>query len=531
MTNSSINSIEVCEYSRERLFKLFEKDQVASKELVSQKTLSNYFDEYLKSSDIGVQTIVIENDYIDRDFLEDFSAYYVRCFTDYKRKCTRLHFFSNEFSKDDFDSFLEKYDPDFEKTLNDNYLGFIVLKPLPQTIIGRTCLKTYKDKARSEEKRVFPILRDNEVHLCGIKLSVKSLAFQEQDSVVSACATSALWSAFQVTAKMFQHKILSPVEITKSATEHFPLEERPFPNKGLTVKQMMHAVKELDMEPYIVDVENDENILKNIIHSYLSYGIPIILVIDLYDINAEGESNYEGSHAVVITGYRLKNKTTNSSPNNNLRLVSSDISRIFVHDDQIGPFAKMKIEGKKIKIKINGDKAIETAALITEWKFRAVPITILIPLYHKIRIPFENILEIVERFNSIIDNAIENINDELIPDEKIEWDIFLTNVNDLKKEILSKSGKEGNFKDILKKNLPRFIWKVKALNKGKPFMELLFDATDIEQGTLFLCGIVYDRDLFSFIRIILNSDEAASSPLTIHPAGNSLFEWMKSWEG
>jgi hypothetical protein len=119
----------------------------------------------------------------------------------------------------------------------------------------------------------------------------------------------------------------------------------------------------------------------------------------------------------------------------------------------------------------------------------------------------------------------------MLPDEKIEWDIFLTNVNDLKKEILSKSGNEGNFKDILKKNMPRFIWRAKALYKGKPFMDLLFDATDIEQGKLFLCGVVYDQDLFSAIRIILNSDEAVSYPLRIHPAGESLVEWMNNWVG
>ncbi|MCU0288478.1 MAG: hypothetical protein MUF15_19045 [Acidobacteria bacterium] len=236
--------------------------------------LFEYFNEYLKSNDIEAKTIVVENGYIDRDFLEDFSAYYVRCFTDYKRKCTRLHFFNNKFFQDEFDFFLEKYEPSFANDLYKGYLGFIVLKPLPQTIIGRTCLKTYKYTTLSGDKRVFPIIRENKVNLCGITLSVKSLAFQEQDSVVSACATSALWSAFQVTAKLFQHKVLSPVEITKSAAEHFALEERPFPNKGLTIMQMVHAVRKLDMEPLRVDVKNDEYILKSSIYAYLTYDIP-----------------------------------------------------------------------------------------------------------------------------------------------------------------------------------------------------------------------------------------------------------------
>jgi hypothetical protein len=523
--------VEVCEYSKENLLKLFEGDRTTSKKMITKKKHVEYFNLYLMSKDMGAKTIVVENDYIDRDFLEDFSAYYVRCFKDYERKCTRLHFFSNQFLQDEFDSFLEKYDPYFKDVLVANYLGFIVLKPLPQTIIGRTCLKTYKEKTEPEDKRVFPIGKDNEVNLCGINLTVKSLAFQEQDSVVSACATSALWSAFQGTAKLFQHKILSPVEITKSAIEHFPLEERPFPNKGLNIVQMMHAIKELDMEPFPVNVENDEYTLKNYIYAYLTYGIPIILVIDLYNTDAEGRSNYEGCHAVVITGYRLQTKVDVARSYDNLRLVASNMSKFYVHDDQIGPFAKMKMDAKKIEIKINGDKAIETTALDTEWKFRAVPIIILIPLYHKIRIPLDNILEIIGIFNSIIGNSIENIEDEILPAEKLEWDIFLTNISKFKNEILSKSGKEGNFKDILKKNMPRFIWRAAALYMGKPVMDLLFDATDIEQGDLFLWGVVYDREIFSAIRSIINSHENASNDLKMQSAGKALLEWIENWSG
>ena len=36
---------------------------------------------------------------------------------------------------------------------------------------------------------------------------------------MAACATSALWSLFQKTAKIFQHSIPSPVEITKIDTD------------------------------------------------------------------------------------------------------------------------------------------------------------------------------------------------------------------------------------------------------------------------------------------------------------------------
>lgn len=104
---------------------IFRENSPASKEMILGKNHPDYFNKYLKSDDIGVKTIVVEHDYIDRDFLEDFSGYYVRCFSDYKRKCTRLHFFSEKFQQADFDLFLERFDPDFKDKLEESYLGFL----------------------------------------------------------------------------------------------------------------------------------------------------------------------------------------------------------------------------------------------------------------------------------------------------------------------------------------------------------------------------------------------------------------------
>lgn len=524
------NPVEIFKFSKEKLLEIFVEKSPAPKEMVSGKNHWEYFSKYLINKDIQVETIVVENDYIDRDFLEDFSAYYVRCFTDYERKCTRVHFFKNKFSPEKFESFLEKFDPDFKNDLEENYIGFIVIKPLPQTIIGRSCLKTYSEKTESGDTRVYPITRKYEVNLCGIQLSVKSIAFQEQDTVVSACATSALWSAFQGTGVLFHHKILSPVEITKTATKQFPLKERPFPNRGLNVEQMMHAVQESDMEPFLVNIENDEFILKNYIYSYLTYGIPIILGVDLYDTSQN--SRYLGSHAVVVTGYRLENETTASHCSDRLCVTAANMSKIYVHDDQVGPFSKMKMDGIEV-VKKEGNKETKHFSLSTEGKFnntpveyvRAVPLLLLIPLYHKIRIPLERIVETIEIFRLGLDILIEN---GILDVEKFQWDVFLSSVNDFKKEILSQSGKNGNFKNILYKKLPRFLWRAKAFCKDEPVMEFLFDATDIEQGVLFRCGAVYNQKIYSALRVVIPNNNFICSILMQHNAGKSILDFFKN---
>jgi len=207
-----MQAYEVRQYSLDDLRHLLAAKAKTDLHTVDGKRHLVYFDEYF--STIGAKTIIVENDYIDRDYLDDFAGYYVRCFHEYEHRCTRLHFFSCSFDEHAFATLLAgeavSLSPD---QLQQAYLGFIVVKPLPRTFIGRTCLLTYPEEGR----RHFPITRTYEANLFGLRLSVESLAFQEQDNVAAACAPCALWSAFYGTGKQFQHPIPSPVAITRAA--------------------------------------------------------------------------------------------------------------------------------------------------------------------------------------------------------------------------------------------------------------------------------------------------------------------------
>jgi len=103
--------------------------------------------------------------------------------------------------------------------------------------------------------RRYPITRRYKANLFGWDLEVNSLAFLEQDKVVGACSTSALWSVLQGTGVTFHHHIPTPVEITQSATLYIPPippETRHFPNNGLTVPHMAQAIKQVDLVPFYV---------------------------------------------------------------------------------------------------------------------------------------------------------------------------------------------------------------------------------------------------------------------------------------
>ncbi|MEW8223147.1 MAG: hypothetical protein AB2729_12460 [Candidatus Thiodiazotropha taylori] len=501
------STYDVLDFSTDGLISLLAEKSQSTKHFVGQKLHSKYFDGYF--SFIGARTCIVENGYIDKDYLEDYSGYYVRCFKDYGRKCTRVHFFNNEIPKDDFDKLLNGEETTLTLgRLSDSYLGFIVVKPLPQAIIGRTCLKTYP----CEDRRYFPITRDYPVSLFGIPLVAKdTLAFQEQDSVVAACATSALWSVLHGTGITFQHPIPSPVEITKAATEHLPTESRSFPNHGLTSHMMAHAIRSVGLEPFLVRAQNID-ILKATIYAYLRTGNAAILGFDLYDTSVVPNEPI-GMHAVAVTGYSIGLPNTTPIGPTKFHLRATRIDKIYVHDDQVGPFARMGFDG----VPLNLDDGQTSASLSTSWRGRhpeseigtgrALPILLLTPLYHKIRIPFEAVHDVILEF----DNFLSSIAKEFLPYEPpIEWDIYLTTVNEFKKEIIEHqigSGSGEYFSEFLIEPLPKFLWRAKAYNRQKCLFELVFDATDIETGPFFIRAIECNRETKTFLRAVTKAED------------------------
>lgn len=152
---------EVVPYNLEHLVKLLCSKQ-SDVAFVSEKNQVGYLDNYLSSHDIDARTIIAEYGYVDRDYLADYVGYYARCFQPYDRHCMRLHFFSFNFDQKQFKSLLRNEGTELQLAeLKKKYVGFVVIKPLPETMIGRTCLKTYHNSCG----RMFPTIRNYKVNL------------------------------------------------------------------------------------------------------------------------------------------------------------------------------------------------------------------------------------------------------------------------------------------------------------------------------------------------------------------------------
>jgi hypothetical protein len=275
---------------------------------------------------------------------------------------------------------------------------------------------------------------------------------------------------------------------------------------------MAYAIRSVSLEPIFQGVAN-HYVLKSTLYAYLRGKIPLVLGIDLFDIS-DSSPEYLGKHAVAITGYSIKD-TTASSCESSFSLTASRIDRIYVHDDQVGPFARMVFDDIKLSLRVSNE-TIERESLSTSWRakngslecVRAVPDFLLIPVYHKIRIPFSLIQDVVISFNEFV--AILRTKN-IIQIQQLKWDIYLTTVNELKKDIINSKDINGNYrKGILLENMPRFMWRATAYDVSTRVLDLLFDATDIEQGTFFVRAIEYNHVLTKILRKVSKVEWLAS---------------------
>ncbi len=429
---------------------------------------------YLKSyfSIVIPQTILVEEEYIDKDHLEDYSFYYVKSFHHYDRICKRVHFFDVSFTEDDLHAFLQGTSGSLNKELlKSHYIGFIVIKPLPQTYIGRSCLRTYP----SDGTRMFPPVRRFTSHLFGIELSVDSIPYQEQDSVVAACASIALWSCLQSTGYKFHHYIPSPAEITKCASEYFPFLPRHFPNHGLTFEQIALSFRKYNLEPYLVRISNIL-VLKYAVYSYIRAQLPIIMGFELYN---SGNVSL-GLHAVTILG-------VNTNQSQQCSLQAEAIDKIYVHDDQVGPFARMEFNGSN--------------RLSTSWggNCEAEPRFLAIPLTSKIRIDFIQVYKVCIDLKNLLDSVLKYPGTTPTLKAPLTFECHLSSINEMKQLVLENTGIDSvDRSDFLQRNHPKHIWRI-AIVSGDKWFEIGLDATDIDQGDFFsfsLTNSVLFRDYF-----------------------------------
>ena len=291
-----------------------------------------YLSTYLEQ--IRCATVLIEDHYVDRDYVEDMAIFYARSLRAYPSYCQRMHFFSESFDETEWRDFLVRANRgEAEKVcqwLQDAYLGFSVTRPLPGSPLGRTVLATFGPEASHGRRREFGGSREYAVHLGGFELHVEGLAFQQQDQGVSACATIAVWSAIHRVAPMEGLPVMTPAQITEAASRYYLPGGRSLPSQGLTVNQMCEAIRAGGLAPIVIPATSPERDQAQLL-GYMRSGLAPVLA-------AETLSTREG-HAVCVVGVKVGAVKPQTDINLTYRDGATALEGLYLNDDRLGPYA------------------------------------------------------------------------------------------------------------------------------------------------------------------------------------------------
>lgn len=496
--------MQVLKYSEENLCSAL-SNKYTSKHAVSCKFHFQYLKKYLREG-LKTSSIVLEEGYISKDFLEDYTSYYAQCFEAYPKVCKRVHFFDLEFSEADFGSAL--LNSDYKPEIWDSYLGFIVVKPIPSKIIGYTVLRTYTEgEGEDLQLRNFWGTRDYPIHLFGKELYIKSLAFQEQDSVLAACATTAVWSMLN-KASINHHTILkSPSQITRDADRMSSDGSRLFPNKGLSILQICQSilnsglvceVKQPDI--YVLDKEGkrigtcvSKTYLNKIVNAYSPIGIPIILGISVPN------GGQHALHAIAVSGFKQITPSF-EPPKKEISWLANNIEKFYAHDDQWGPFARLLF---------NNEQDLETPwTEIDEWKRPSRVTNIVLPLYPKIRISYEDIEAAVLGLDRILTLFF---GEKTIAD--LVWDIKIRYSQDFKADIRKSTLPNEQRLNLIKESMPKYVWQATCYIAGVKVFDFTFDATDVTHGMIGRNVLVYIEEVIPTLKSFLIKNKTVLVPL------------------
>jgi len=290
------------------------------------------------------KSVILETQYIDRDFADAYSKLYGRSFYPYGRMCYRLHFFSRDFGSAE-DLHIQSYSQERARleALQQEYQGFCVIHPSQPDIVGRTVITP----PISQDHDQYLLCREEYgLNLAGLQLKAHGSPFIQQDCMVGACATAATWMAHMALFKRYGLPTYSTTQITEIADMAYPSPERVFPSEGLTVEQIGVALKRMGHETIILDIERtNPEAARHSLYHYVESSIPIVL----------GVKTQRGRHAMTIVGHTLSTHPLRATPPvievelgagmRNFRYHAADawITGLCLNDDQRGPYRTAEI--------------------------------------------------------------------------------------------------------------------------------------------------------------------------------------------
>lgn len=295
--------------------------------MIKNEVRSELFLRYIQNIKDNI-VVVIEDNYIDKVYRNIFSNYLSTKLNAYEQRCLRISFFKQDF---DLSEILDN--PSFPEIIIENYLGFMIIRPIVPGLVGRTAISP---EALAYGDDINVLRAPIRTSFLGIKLVVEAFPLSSQDSEYATCAETSIWAVMEYFGNKYpEYTPILPSFIHKeldrnSYQRHIPSSGLVYTDISLVLQSFGFGCKIYCLEtPEFPGYDKDE--LHRIFSSYVDSGVPMIAAI--------GMDSSEG-HAIVCVG---KEKTDRNlietckvytTPFDNKRIrIWADVKMNFIFND------------------------------------------------------------------------------------------------------------------------------------------------------------------------------------------------------
>lgn len=451
-----------------------------------------------KKSDLV--TLIIENDYVDRQYRDSYYSYFSQKYSNFERNCLRLAFFEGEVKYTDFMADM----PKFKQNL---FIGTIVLRPLSVGNIGHSLLNPKKLKINGYVQTC-----KFKVMICGRKFFIKAFPYLTQDNETMTCAETALFNLIRYYSEKYcEYRMLMPSEILKTLEDSSY--ERVLPSQGVDDPCMAKVLQAGHFHPRLYRYEDEgEGNFEELFYTYVESGIPFILGLPQHAVICIGHGpvDFKMDHhklSEIITYDILEDKKVYYICTG--RLVDE---YIFMDDNQ-APYTMSTIDELTIRYYKNSDMLYEDYEEETSgeniendlgntqlheqtiYSEDTIPgmkkrfDSLLVPLYKRIFLDASRARSIFDDhflhnpdFLEKIREAYDDITWGTTEDNPFIWRIYLTSSNSYKDFKCKTVLNFDIFQYYSNQPYPRFIWvleigTISTFSEQKARVEVLLDAT------------------------------------------------------
>lgn len=298
----------------------------------------------------GCKSVVIENPYMDEDHRRCHARLHHLAQAELSKYCKRLHFFNCSVDESNLRNITDE--------IREHYMGMSVWRPTNSFPVGRTMLSQkgiVKHPIGRRWQSFITCCAEQTVNLAGNILTIKGAPFIQQDHMVAACATAAVWMAQYYMAKCFdEFSIHYSPEITDAATKYDISYGRAIPSEGLNNGQILQALRELGYDPISYDVvKTSVMVAGRYIYRLVESGIPVIVgLCECEPTDEDGEIEIAG-HAITVFGHGLdrhvipemRSYSEYNQTDVSLHYVDASAYCVsfIVNDDAAGPYRWMEL--------------------------------------------------------------------------------------------------------------------------------------------------------------------------------------------